>query len=91
LRLWILSGYVKGYGIEKFDRTDIEFTKPTQFNNVTEQLAVTTMGQYVKVNEFVGTWLLKRGTRVQFYDVPQRRITNRGDDLVRSGSRITDR
>jgi hypothetical protein len=72
------TGYVKGYGVQKFDRTDIEFNKPTQYNNIVEQLAVTTMGQYLKVNELVGTWELNKGNRVNFYDVPQRRITNGG-------------
>ena len=79
-------GYVKGYGIAKYDRTDIEFAKPTRFNNVVEQLAVTTMGQYVKVNEFVGTWELNKGNRVYLYDAPQRRIRNGGNTLSQKWS-----
>jgi len=71
-------GYVKGYGISKYDRTDIEFNKPVEYNNVIEQLSTTVMGQYIDVNEFVGSWELNKGNRVQFYDIPQRRITNGG-------------
>ena len=71
-------GYVKGYGVAKYDRTDVVFDKPTVFSNVGQQLAVLTMGNYVKANEFVGTWELNKGNRVQFYDVAQRRITNNG-------------
>ena len=79
-------GYVKGYGVQKFDRTDVEFDKPQQYNNVVEQLAVSTMGSYLKVNEFVGTWELNKGNRVQFYDIPQARVTNFGSNTAQKWS-----
>jgi hypothetical protein len=71
-------GYVKGYSISKYDKTDISFRKPTEYNNVAEQLSTAIMGQKVRVNEFVGTWELNKGNRVNLYDTAQRRITNSG-------------
>lgn len=69
-------GYVKGYSVSKYDKTDISFKKPVEYNNVSQQLSSTVMGQRVRVNEFVGTWELNKGNRVNLYDTAQRRITN---------------
>lgn len=74
-------GYVKGYPVENYDRQDIEVEKPTNFRNVSTQISSTTMGQYVKVNEIVGTWQLDKGNRIKFYDVVQQRITNGGNTI----------
>lgn len=71
-------GYCKGYAVNNNGRTQINVPKPLEYNNVTSQIASTSMGQYVQVNEFVGSWIADQGTRVNFYDAVNRRITNGG-------------
>lgn len=70
--------YVHGYPVQNFDRYDLELPKPRDFRNVDSQIAATTMGQYVRVNEIVGSWQLDQSKRVNFYDTVQRRVTNGG-------------
>jgi hypothetical protein len=71
-------GYVHGYPVQNFDRYDIEINKPTDFRNVASQISATTMGQYLRVTEFVGSWQLDQSKRVNFYDLVQKRVTNAG-------------
>ena len=72
-------GYVKGYPVTNNDKYEIEIDKPiNDFLNVKSQLASTSQGSYVQVNEFVGTWELDKGNRINFYDQPQKRLTNFG-------------
>ena len=75
-------GYVKGYPVNLGDKTSIEITKPKNNKNVSSQITSTTMGQYVTVNEFVGTWILDKGNRISFYDAPQKRISGWGDSSL---------
>ncbi len=69
-------GYCKGYAVNNNGRTQINVPKPLEYKNVTSQITSTTMGQYVQVNEFVGSWVADQGTRVNFYDAVNQRITN---------------
>ena len=71
-------GYAKGYPVVNNDKFEIDIDKPLDFINVSQQFASTTQGQYVYANEFVGTWELDKGNRINFYDTVQRRITNNG-------------
>ena len=77
-------GYVKGYGVSLNDKYSIDISKPKDNRNVSSQIASTTMGQYVTANELVGTWILDKGRRINFYDVPQKRITAGGATSVTS-------
>ena len=72
------KAYVKGYALTNPGRFDITVNKPLEYKNVGIQLASSTMGSYVTVNEFVGTWTADVGSRVYFYDTPNQRITNGG-------------
>ena len=71
--------YVKGYGVPNYDKQEIDVSKPLNYRNVSTQLSTTTMGQYVRVNEYVGSWQVDQSNRVYFYDVAQKRITNNGN------------
>lgn len=77
-------GYVKGYAVSLNDKYSIDITKPKDNRNVSSQIASTSMGQYVTVDELVGTWILDKGRRINFYDVPQRRISSFGPTSVTS-------
>ena len=70
--------YVHGYAVDVNDRIEINIEKPTDYRNVQSQISSTVMGQYLRINEAVGSWQMDQGTRVDFYDTVQRRITNNG-------------
>lgn len=74
-------GYVKGYPVQNYDTQSIEVEKPKNYKNVTTQISTTTMGQYVAVNEIVGTWQLDKGNRIYLYDTLQKRVTNGGNTV----------
>lgn len=69
-------GYVKGYAVNNRDKFPIYINKPQDFRNVTSQIISTSQGQYVLADEFVGSWELDKGNRINLYDQPQRRISN---------------
>lgn len=69
-------GYVKGYAVNNNSRTQLNIPKPLEYKNVSSQITSTTMGQYVQANEFVGSWIADQGSRVNFYDAVNQRITN---------------
>ena len=70
--------FVHGYSVIVNDRIEIPIDKPKDFRNVGSQISSTVMGQYLRVNEVVGSWQLDQGVRVNLYDTVQRRITNNG-------------
>jgi hypothetical protein len=72
------KAYVKGYTLTNPGKYDISISKPMDFQNVGVQLSSSAMGQYLNVNEFVGTWTADVSSRVYFYDTPNKRITNGG-------------
>lgn len=74
-------GYAKGYPVVNNDRFEVELPKPLDYINVSQQFASTTQGQYVFANEFVGTWELDKGTRINLWDTVQRRVTNSGNTI----------
>jgi hypothetical protein len=71
-------GYCKGYAVNNNDKFQITVPKPLEYKNATSQITSTTMGQYVQVNEFVGSWIADQGSRVYFYDSVNQRVTNGG-------------
>jgi Domain of unknown function (DUF4815) len=75
------NGYAKGYPVVNNDRYEIELAKPLDYINVSQQFASTTQGQYVFANEFVGTWELDKGNRINLWDTVQRRVTNSGNTI----------
>lgn len=72
-------GYVKGYSVTNYDKTDIVIPKARTYANVDQQIISASKGSYVTVNELTGTWLTDFGTRVYLYDTPNARIFNGGD------------
>ena len=70
------KAYVKGYEVGKLITEYVTINKSTTFNNVNGQLATATMGNYIKVNDFVGTLTADKSTTIYFSDVPQNAITN---------------
>jgi hypothetical protein len=75
------NGYAKGYPVVNNDKFEIELAKPLDYINVSQQFASTTQGQYVFANEFVGTWELDKGNRINLWDTVQRRVTNSGNSI----------
>lgn len=71
-------GYVKGYSVTNYDRTDITIPKAVAYQNVDQQILSATMGSYVVVNELVGTWTADKGTTVSIYNAPNKRISAEG-------------
>ena len=74
-------GYAKGYPVVNNDKFEIDLPKPLDFVNVSQQFASTSQGQYVFANEFVGTWELDKGNRINLWDSVQRRVTNSGNTI----------
>ena len=72
------TAFVKGYQVSNQDIVTMVIDKPEDYMNVAQQISSATMGQYFKVNEFVGTWEADQSNRINFYDVLQRRIRNNG-------------
>ncbi|NDB58742.1 DUF4815 domain-containing protein [bacterium] len=70
--------YVKGYPVDNNDSFPLEIPKPLNYQTVPSQISSTGMGQYITVNQFVGSWQADQGTRINLYDVPQQRISNFG-------------
>lgn len=71
------TSYVRGFEINTEDTTELETPKSAEYSNVNSQTTTSVMGSYVTVNEFVGSWELDVGKRVNLYDTAQLRLTNR--------------
>jgi hypothetical protein len=71
--------YIKGYPVQQFDKYEIEIAKPREYKNAEQQIISTTMGQFIRVNEFVGSWELDKSKRINFYDRAMQRISNNGN------------
>lgn len=71
--------FVQGYAAYIRDRAIVPIEKPLNFENVVNQISSTSMGQYLRVNELVGSWQLDQGARINFYDTVQKRITANGN------------
>jgi hypothetical protein len=78
--------YVQGYAVDVRDRITIEVEKPTDFRNVESSIISASMGQYLRVSEMVGSWQLDKGSRVDFYDQVQKRITAGGNTVSQKWS-----
>lgn len=76
------SGYAKGYSIINPYTRELTLVKPQAYTNVLSEITATSMGQYFRVNELVGTWELGKNNRVKFYDEVQYRITGAGNTIA---------
>lgn len=72
------TAYVKGNRVQAYDTVELETRKSTDYSGANNQTGTTTMGSYVTVTQLTGSWELDKGNRIKFYDVAQRRITNKG-------------
>lgn len=79
------TSYVKGYEINTVDTTELETPKSFDYSTVTDQTTTSVMGNYITLNEFVGSWELDSGKTVNLYDVANKRIT---DGLWSSGAAL---
>jgi hypothetical protein len=71
------TAYVRGYRVKTYDITELQTDKSTAFSSANNQIASTTMGSYITVNELTGSWELDKGNRIFFYDTAQRRLSDK--------------
>jgi Domain of unknown function (DUF4815) len=71
------KAYVQGYETTALATVDLSTEKGLTNKAISGQLASTTMGQYVTVNEFVGGWQLNKGKIVNLYDTAQQKISKK--------------
>ena len=69
-------GYVQGYEINNLDTAELQIEKGLATSEYREQIASATLGSYVTVNDFVGSWTLDKGAPIKLYDTVQDRIAN---------------
>ena len=80
--------YVQGYE-RSLPHTFVPITKSTKNKTVNSQLSSATMGSYISVKEFVGTWSHDVGQVVKLYDVAQTRLTsNKWSTGTQTGNNI---
>jgi hypothetical protein len=77
--------YVKGYEIGTLVSTPLTTDKGTTFTSINSQLASTSMGSYVTVDEFVGSWQLDQGIEIDLYDTAQNRISEKKWSVTAQG------
>lgn len=83
------TAYVKGYEIGTLATTYLSTEKSQDYKNVNSQIVSATMGSYVTVNEFVGNWILDKGTTIDLYDTEQKRISSKKFSLAaQTGNKI---
>ena len=68
-------GYVSGYEIQKLVTSYLTTEKATNYETVNSQLTSSSMGSYVQVKEFTGSWTHDRGIDVDLYDTAQQRLS----------------
>ena len=68
--------YVKGYEVGKLVTTYVTIPKSNTYSNVNGQLASATIGNYIEVNEFVGTIPLDAANPVWLMNTAENRVTN---------------
>jgi len=84
------TAYVKGYEVGLLGNTKyVSVEKGLTYGNISGQLASASMGNYININEAVGTVELDQGTLIQLYDTAQKRITeNKWSDAAQTGTLI---
>ena len=70
------TAYVKGYEVGKLVTTYKTIPKSSTYSNVNGQLASATIGNYIKVNEFVGSIPLDAAGAVWLMNTAENRVTN---------------
>lgn len=79
-------GYIHGKRIEFLNPKSIISTKGSTFKEATQQLITTNYGNYIYVNETLGSFDVDES--VDLYDAPQLAITNRRWQTVPLGNKI---
>lgn len=69
-------GYVEGYEINKLTTSYLTTDKGLNYNSINSQIVSASMGSYVQVREFTGSWTHDQGLTISLYDVAQKRLTN---------------
>ena len=69
-------GYVQGYEINNLDTAELQIEKGLSTAQYREQISSATMGSYVSVNDFVGSWSLDKAAPVKLYNTAQDRVAN---------------
>lgn len=72
------SGYAQGHRVELIKTAPITIRRGTDTASIKSQLVTTNYGNYVLVNDVVGTFAFDKLQEVYIYDQPQRGATNRG-------------
>lgn len=81
--------YVKGYEVETLASKYLTIPKATTFQNVNSQIISSRIGDYLTVNEFVGSWNLNYGEKIFLYDTAQYRVSQaKGSSAAQTGKRI---
>jgi hypothetical protein len=71
------TAYVKGYEINKLVTEYVATDKGTDYLVSSGQTLKPSLGNYVLVNEFVGSWDFNSGSQVALYNTAQTRISGR--------------
>jgi hypothetical protein len=81
--------YVQGYEREFLTQNRINVRKSTNFETINSQLTSASIGSYVTVKEFTGSWTHDIGVRLSLYDTSQARLTNKAWSTVsQTGNKI---
>jgi hypothetical protein len=68
--------YVQGYEREYLIPNRLNIRKSTNYETINSQLTSASIGSYVTVKEFTGSWTHDVGVRLDLYDTAQARLTN---------------
>lgn len=81
--------YINGYDIETLVTKYVNVRKATDYENISNQISSTRMGNYVRAKELCGSWDVNAGDTVWFFNTAQQRLTTQGhSSAAQSGSAI---
>lgn len=81
--------YVQGYEREYLTTNRLNIRKSTDYKTINSQLSSASIGSYVTVKEFTGSWTHDVGVRLSLYDTAQARLTNKAWSTgAQSGNKI---
>ena len=81
--------YVHGYEREYLTVNRVNVRKSNDYETINSQLTSATIGSYVTVNEFTGSWGHDSALRVELYDTAQQRLsTSKWSTTAQSGNNI---
>lgn len=83
------KAYVHGYEVNKIKTEFLTLPKATTYANVNNQTSTSKLGNYIQINEAVGSWNLNSGQLIDLYDTAQKRITTGGGSAAsQTGKKI---